>query len=313
MRKWLDKRNLKTLTILAFIALGVMATFIHFSYVFQSLLWKSLTIAAATLFSVLFIFLTNAALQKTNFAKKKARGLLLFLGFLFVILVFFVASYLIGGGDVLLLLPLSALLMYWVYIRGSFIETQPNDSEQVKLRIETLKNYLRERTNLMLMLVLVFAALPVLFIKGIVLPVPTTFGALYSVSLTVYAIIFSVVTAFGVLGLGRDETNSRKDALERPLLGLAHMCVVFFLISLVGTVLGTDVDTSLFATGTTLSKAFSFEPLKVGVIRVLLIESIIISFPFTLVYLYAILRTFLLGSTGLNGKNMTGPTTSKCA
>jgi hypothetical protein len=300
MRKWLDKRNLKTLTVLTFIALGITATFIHFSHVSQSLLWKSLTAAAAILFSVLFLIVSNATLQKTNFAKKKASGILLFFSFLGIILIFFVASYLMGGTDVLLLLPLSELLMYWVYIRESFIETQPNDSEQVQLRIENLKNYLRKRVNLMFTLVFVFAVLPLLFIKGIVLPVPATFGALYSVSLTVYAIIFSVVTAFGVLGLGRDETNSRKGALERPLLGLAHMCVVFFLISLVGTVLGIDVDTTLFAAGTTLGEALSLETLGVGVIRVLLIESIIISFPFTLVYLYAILRTFLsdqLGST----------------
>jgi hypothetical protein len=111
-----------------------------------------------------------------------------------------------------------------------------------------------------------------------------------------------VVTAFGVLGLGRDEANSPKAALKRPLLGLAHMCVAFFLVCLVGTVLGVDVDTSLFATGATLGKAFSLETLGVGVIRVLLIESIVISFPFTLVYLYAIVRTFLLGSAGSTGK-----------
>ena len=56
------------------------------------------------------------------------------------------------------------------------------------------------------------------------------------------------------------------------------------------------MDTSLFAKGTTLGEAFSWETLGVGIIRILLIESVIVSFPFTLVYLYAILRTFLLGS-----------------
>ena len=301
MRKWLDKRNLKTLAVVTFIALGATATVIYFNSVSQSLLWKSLTAAAAILFSFLLLLVSNATLEKLSFAKKKASDFLFIMAFLFIIGIYFVASYLIGSNDVLLLLPLSELLLYWLYIKGNFIETQPNDSEQVKLRVESLKSYLNQRTIFMLMLVFALTALPLIFIKGI-LPIPTTFGALYYVSLTIYAVIFSVVTAFGVLGLGRGEANSPNAVLKRPLLGLAHMCVAFFLVSLVGTVLGVDVDASLLATGTTLGEAFSWETLGVGVIRILLIQSIIISFPFTLMYLYAILRTFLLGSTGSTGK-----------
>jgi hypothetical protein len=243
----------------------------------------------------LFLFVFNSAIRKTNFGKRKANDLLVIITFLVIIAIYFVASYFVGIG-VLLALPLSELSIYWLYIRAKFIKTQPNDSEQVKLYVESLRSYLSRRMNFILVLVFILAILPLPFITGI-LPIPTTLGALYDVSLTIYAVIFSVVTAFGVLGLGHNEINSPKSALRRPLLGLANMCVAFFLVSIVGIVLGVDVDTSLFATGTTLGKAFSWETLGVGVIRILLIESIIISFPFTLMYLYAILRTFLLEST----------------
>lgn len=301
MRKWLAKRNLKTLVVMVFVALGVTAAFIYFNDVSQSLPWKALTAVAAILFSFLFLFVSKVTLQKTNFAKNKASDFLVCMTFSFIVVIYFVASHLIGSNDPLLLLPLSGLLLYWMYIEGNFINTQPNDSEHVKLRVESLKSYLYQRTDFRLVLVFVLSVLLLPFIKGI-LPIPPTFGALYYVSLTVYAVIFSVVTAFGILGLGQGEANSPNAVLKRPLLGLAHMCVAFFLVCLVGTVLGVDVDTSLFATGTTLGKAFSWETLGVGVIRILLIESIFISFPFTLMYLYAILRTFLLGSTGSTGR-----------
>ena len=297
MRKWLDRRSLKTIAAGAVILFGIAAVSIYFNYGVQSLLWKSITAGAAILFSFPFLIVSNAALNKTSFAKKKASGFIFFLAFLFAIVIYFITSYLIGRSDVLLLLPLSGILLYWVYIRGNFIEIGQNDSEQVKLHIETLKRRFNQQTNFMLMSVFVLTVLPLFFFVGL-LPIPATFGALYSVSLIIYAVIFSVVTAFGVLGLGRDEANSLNSALKRPLLGLAHMCVAFFMVALVGTVLGTDVDTSLFAAGTTLGKAFSLETLGVGVIRILLIESIIISFPFTIIYVYTILRTFLLGSTG---------------
>lgn len=300
MREWLDRLNLVLLIVVALATLCLMILFVHFTYAFHSFLWKSISVSVAIIFSFLFLLVTTAALNKTSFAKKKVRGLYLALAYLIVIAIYFVSSYLIGSIEVLLLLPLSTLVLYWTYIRENFIETKQNDDEQLKSHLEGIRSYLHRQVNFMLTLVFALTVLALLLIKGI-LPVPTTFGALYVVGLTVYTVIFSVVTAFGVLGLGRDRANPLNSAIRRPLLGLAHMCITFFLVSLVGTVLGADVDASLFTTATTLGKAFSWETLGVGVIRIWLIESVIISFPFTLVYLYAILRTFLLGSTSEPG------------
>ena len=293
MRKWFNKQSLTKLLILAFVELCLMVLFIYFTYAFTAFLWKSFALVAQITFFFLFIHSINAALKKTKIAKKK---LPVSLVFLFTVAIYFISSYLIGSTEVLLLLPFSALLVYWAYIRENFVEIQPHQGAPVKSHVEALRSYLNRQTDLMMILVFILMVISLLFIKGI-LPIPNTFGSLYDVSLTVYAVIFSVVTAFGVLGLGRDEDNPLHAALKKPLLGLAHMCIAFFLISLVGTILGADIEASLFVEGAKLGKAFSWETLGVGVIRILLIEGVIISFPFTLVYLYVILRAFLLRST----------------
>lgn len=290
LRCCLNRLSLGRLTFLALALLLLLVFFISSTYVFDCFVYKVVFAIAAIVFLFAFMLVFSVALSRTTIAKMKVS---VSIAFFLQIGILLLSSYLIGTTEVLLLLPLLLVLLYWTYIVENFVEVPSNRNSEIRTHIQSLRSYIDRLKSFTFALVGVLTILAVLLIRGI-LPVPSTFEGLYTVSLAIYGVIFSVVTAFGILVLGRSETDAHNTALRRPLLGLAHMCLAFILVSLVGTILGVGVEGSLFATGASLGHAFSWDTLGLGVVRVMFIQTVIISFPVTLLYLYAILRAFLL-------------------
>lgn len=289
MKERLENCSIKGLIFLTSLEFALIVLLIYLTYTLP-LLWKLLTAIFAIFLLFLFLSTISVTFTKTSLVKKKfSIWLVLFIP----LIIYFISSYFLGSIEVLLLVPISLILVYWTFIIENYINPRPIDNDATRLCLRSLRENLQQLSSLFSILLVVSAIVFIIFIRGL-LSIPNTFQDLYNVSLTVYTVIFSVATAFGVLALDSNDRSIRNSYLRRPLLGLAQMCVLFFFISLVGLIIGNKIDSTVFASGMTLEKAFTLDTLGIGVIRILFMEGVIISFPISLIYMYSILKTYLL-------------------
>jgi len=288
---FLDRMSPVKLIILTLILFGLMVYLTYRTYLSHQSAFKIGFGIGAMLLLLLFLITFPATIKKTALAKATMNNILLAL--LITTAMFFGSSYLIRSTAVLLQLPFYLVFMYWLWVIVNFVGTPSYYNDEIRTFIDSLRRYLLRLSMWALAVGGVIMVCVALVSTGVI-PLPNTFPGVYTVSLAVYGLIFSVVTAFGILFLG--QSQGKISALRRPLLGLAQMCVIFVGVSLIGTVLGANIESSSFSPGTTLAHTFSSAILGVGLIRFLCVETIMVSFPITLLYVWGLLKFFLLSS-----------------
>ena len=265
----------------------------------DNFIFKVLFLILALIFAFIFILALGAAIADSALAKKKIN---IFVALILLLLLVFGLSYAFQSTEILLFLPLIFMLSYVNYVHVNYLRSkQPGRSKadykgsvtnvSHKLFPTNLANLIK-RTYFTTSLLTFFGLIIFIFYAKNILPLPATISGLYTVSLTIYIFVLSVISAFAILILRPRVNRKRTKDIRRALLGLAQMCLVFILTSLLGILVGIGVDSSIFITGTTLSDIVSSGKILL-LFQVLVFEFIILSFPPAFMYLYAMLKGFL--------------------
>jgi hypothetical protein len=261
---------------------------------------KVVCLALAFIFALIFVFAFAAAVSDTAVAKKRIN---LFVAIILLSLLTFGLSYAFQSTGILLFLPLIFMLSYTDYVRVNYlIESNQSTRNRAgyKGRITnvshrlfpiSLTNPIKETHWITYLLMFFVLIIFIFYVKGL-FSLPDTISGLYTVSLMIYTFVLSIIVAFAILVLRPRVNRKRTKAIRRALLGLAQMCLVFILTSLLGILIGLNIDTSVFATGTTLSDIFDSWKL-LSLLQVFVFEFILLSFPNAFMYLYAMLKGFL--------------------
>ncbi|MBA7654866.1 hypothetical protein ES703_62759 [subsurface metagenome] len=269
-------------------------------YVVDNFILRVVLIALTAIFAFVFILALGSAVADSTLGKKRIN---IFVALILLLLLVIGLSYAFQSTEILLFLPLLFMLSYTDYVRVKYLLKSNKSSRNIvgykgKITISSRKIFPISLTNplkqtywitpLLMFLVLVIF---IFYVKNL-LPLPETISGLYTASLTIYTFVLSIVIAFAILVL-RSRINKKltKD-IRKALFGLAQMCLVFILISLLGILLGIGIDSTIFATGTTPSDIFGSSK-TVTLLQVLVFEFVLMSFPPTFMYLYAMLKGFL--------------------
>jgi hypothetical protein len=267
-----------------------------FDYFILKVVFLILTI----IFTFLFILALGAAISDSALGKKKIN---IFVAVVLLSLLVFGLSYAFQSTEILLFLPLVLMLSYTNYVRVNYL-TKSSQSSRSRTGYDrkivnvshrlfpvSVPNLIRKTywiTSLLMSLTLIIL---IFYVKGL-LPLPHTISGLYTVSLTIYTFVLSIIIAFAILVLRPRVSKKTTKEVRRALLGLAQMCLVFILTSLLGILIGLDIDSSIFAAGTTLSDIFNSWKVT-SLLQVFVFEFILLSFPPAFMYLYAMLKGFL--------------------
>ena len=257
------------------------------------------------LFSFIFVATLAAAISDTALGRRK---LGISASIIVLSLFIIVVAILLQSIDILVFfLPLIIIVAYSSYILTSFLQTSQSDSasggEQTKdrksafprleLALTHLNKYVKQSFMKTLILIFILCVLSILCIKGI-FPLPKTVANLYQVRLTVYAVLLGIIAGFSTLYLRQSHLREHASVLRKPLLGLAQMCIVFIMISLVGMIIGADIDITIFAAGATPGSLLHSGVLLSGIlsiVQVIVLQLVILSFPPILMYIYGIIKT----------------------
>jgi hypothetical protein len=242
-------------------------------------------ICTLILLYLFFVSLTRY-LSRTHFGKKRTTfpitTLILFM-------IFFTFSC-ISDDNLILFWPFISLLIFFRYT--NYLRVENNTPHKSQFFTEFVHDF-RKSYNYSQILMLFVLFLFLLNLKGL-WPFSNTISSLFSISITIYTFILSVtVASIGLVIKGK--ANKKKMAyLRRAFLGFAEMCIMFILVSLVGIILGLDsCNITNFLKGqgliTTLSSGDIITNTKT-LLQILVLETILISFPHTLLYLYAMIK-----------------------
>lgn len=271
-------------------------------YSLDDFILKVIFLILTIIFAFVFILALGAAIADSALAKKKIN---IFVALILLLLLVFGLSYAFQSTEILLFLPLIFMLSYVNYIHVNYLRSkQPGRSRadykgrvtnvSHKLFPTNLANLIK-RTYFTTSLLMFFVLIIFIFYAKDILPLPDTISGLYTVSLTIYTFILGIIIAFAILILRPRVNKKHTKDIRRALLGLAQMCLVFILTSLLGILIGIDIDSSIFAAGTTLSNIFSSQKI-LSLLQVFVFEFILLSFPPAFMYLYAMLKGFLYPS-----------------
>lgn len=241
-------------------------------YLVQSFTPKLILGILIMIFTFFSVYTFAAALGHTSLARRRINVVY---GVLSITALFVLASLLINSTGVMLLLPLSLMILYTDYLRFNFFN---NYSNQYYSRTIIATGFFS----------IVFMIL--LMINQIT---NDTASTMYSTAIGVYIALLTVVAGFTVYILTQRQHGGVHVVIRTPLLGLTQFCLVITGVAVVGRFMGTELDSNIFAQGTTLGAVFG-DPISVLVFfRVLMLYFAIASFPFALIYLYATIRDFL--------------------
>ena len=270
------------------------------SYTLDEFILKVVFLTLTIIFAFLCILALGAAIADSALAKKKIN---ISVALILLSLLMFGLSYAFQNTEILLFLPLIFMLSYTNYVRVNYLVEGKQSSKNTARRITNashklfpinLTNPIKKTywiTSLLMLLVLIIFFF---YVKDL-LSLPDTILDLYTVSLTIYTFVLSIIIAFAILILRPRVSKKRTKEIRRALLGLAQMCLVFILTSLLGILIGLDIDSSIFAVGTTLSDIFNSWKI-IPLLQVFVFEFILLSFPPAFMYLYAMLKGFLYSS-----------------
>ncbi len=269
-------------------------------YVVDNFILKVVLIALTAIFAFVFMLALGSAVADSALGKKRIN---IFVALTLLLLLVIGLSYAFQNTEILLFLPLLFMLSYTDYVRVKYLLKSNQSSRNIagykgEITISThrifpinLTNPIKQTywiTPLLMFLVLIIF---ILYVKNL-LPLPETISGLYTVSLIIYTFVLSIIIAFAILVLHPRANKKRTKDIRRALFGLAQMCLVFILISLLGVLIGLGIDSSIFATGITPTDILSFGKMVI-LIQVFVFEFVLLSFPPAFMYLYAMLKGFL--------------------
>jgi hypothetical protein len=261
---------------------------------------KVVCLVLALIFAFISVLAFESAISDSVLAKKKVNilvdvGLLLLLVFGF--------SYAFGRTEILLLVPLVALFTYVYYIDVNYLvrsnQSSKNSSHDKrnsanvsrKLFTPSLAIPMKSIYSTTFLLMFFVFIIFVFYVKNLV-PLPEAISNLYSVSLTIYTFVLGAIIAFAILILRPPANKRHTKDMRRALLGLAQICLVFTLTSFLGMLIGIKIDSSIFATEATLIDILGSSKI-LSLLQVFVFEFILLSFPPTFMYLYAMLKGFI--------------------
>lgn len=269
-------------------------------YTLDDFIPKVVFLILTIIFSFIFVLALGAAISDSALGKKKIN---IFVALILLLILVFGLSYAFRSTEILLFLPLILMLSYTNYVRVNYLVKSNQSgrnrasykgkitSSSRKIFPINLTNPLKQTYWITPLLMFVVLIIFILYVKNL-LSLPDTISGLYTVSLTIYTFVLSIIIAFAILVLRPRFNKKRTKDIRRALLGLAQMCLVFILTSLLGILIGIGIDSSIFIAGTTLPDIVSFGKISL-LLQVFVFEFILLSFPPVFMYLYAMLKGFL--------------------
>jgi hypothetical protein len=268
------------------------------SYAIDNLTLRVVFIVLTAIFAFVFLLALGSALSESALGKKRVN---IFIALALILLLIIGLTYAFRSTDILLFLPLVFMLLYTNYVRVKYLLNQSVKnragrkgeiiSSSHKIFPINLTSPLKQTYWITPLLMFVVLIIFIFYVKNL-LPLPETVSDLYTVSLTIYTFVLSIIIAFAILILRPRVNKKHTKNIRRALFGLAQMCLVFILVSLLGILIGIGIDSSIFATGTTPSNILGSGKM-VTLLQILVFEFILLSFPPAFMYLYAMLKGFL--------------------
>ena len=241
-------------------------------YLVQSFELKLVLGILIMIFTFFSVYAFSAALGHTSLARRRINVVY---GVLLISALFILASLLIHSTGVMLLMPLTLMILYTDYLRFNFFD-----------------NYSRQHYSRTIMATGFFSIvfMILLMINQIT---DDTAATMYNTAIGLYIALLTIVAGFTVYFLTQRQRGFFHVVARTALVGLAQFYLIITGVAVVGRLMGTELDGSIFASGTTLGAVFG-DPISVLVFfRVLMLYFAIASFPFALIYLYATIRDFL--------------------
>ena len=242
---------------------------------------------------VIFTVSLGRAILDTTIAKKR---LIIFIGSSILLVFSIVASWIIGKLDfIVFLFPLT--LVYSISESMLSINLGKYESEKEKESVtassqiwhSTKKSFMesfKTSSNLMLVVFILF----LLFVKG-VWPWPGSLSRLSEISLTAYIVLLGIVTGFSI----KEISGSRKESkvVAKPIIGLIQMCIIFIVFSIIGVIIGGEVDISIFKGDNSISGILSSGDVMnnlLSVIQVIILQIVALSFIPLILYIHAMIK-----------------------
>ncbi len=269
-------------------------------YTIEIFILKVVLITLTAIFAFVFILALGSAVADSSLGKKRIN---IFVAFILLLLLLIGLSYTFQSTEILLFLPLVLMLSYTDYVRVNYllkgnrsVINRANYKREItsssrKMFPIILSSSLKQTYWITPLLMFVALIIFIFYVKNL-LSLPETISGFYTISLTIYTFVLSIIIAFAILALNPRVNKKRTKDIRRALLGLAQMCLVFILISLLGVLIGLGMNSSIFATGMTPSDVFSSGKM-VTLFQVLVFEFVLLSFPPVFMYLYLMLKGFL--------------------
>ncbi len=244
----------------------------HLFYTFQEFavrVFFAIVIMILTFFSVISF---GYAAGNTPLFRKRIN---LLLGLFLVILFYFLTSVLTHDIGLLLLLPLSITFILVDYMQYVFFGTVG-------------KPYYFK-------IILITGLFAVVFIILFLMNLLTAdyIFKFYDVVIKVYLGLLAISAALTVYVLTQRQQPHFHSDIVKPVLGLAFSCLILTGITGFGVLIGTQPDSTMFAQGIAPEIVFNTAQSVMVLVRNLIIYFVVISFPFALFELFAIIENSL--------------------
>lgn len=254
---------------------------------------------------ILAIIFTASLGRAILFTALGRRRVSIFTGSFILLVVSILASWAVGNLDfIVFIFPLVFVLsisesMLSVHL-GEFKSEKEGDKEgaengeNLKASIQILPNIkmnFTESFRRALFILPLICMLFIFFLKGI-FPWPESLSKLSGISLTTYVIFVSIIVGFSFRELSRLKAESR--SLIQPIMGLIQMCIIFIVISLVGNIIGGNIDITIFEEGSSLGSIMQSKSVLdnlFSIIQVIVLQIIALSFVPIVLYVYAMIKT----------------------
>jgi len=242
-------------------------------HTFQDFTPRLILAVLVAILAFLSVYSFSAAMGHTSLSRRRINfsyGLFLLIGF------HFLASFLTRNIGVLLLLPLSVILTLTEFMQFSFFG-------------EVGRPYYFRTILFTGFIAIVFYILLVMNLVA-----SDVISKLYDTVIKVYLALLAVSISCALYVLRqRRRPGSHAAITTMPMVGLVSFYLVFVGIAVLGILMGTQIDASIFTQGTTIETIFSTSLSAMTLFRVLIMYFVVLSFPFTLVQSYAVIRNIL--------------------
>lgn len=261
-----------------------------------------------TVAGILLFFALVQSIEQLNKDIKSRQTFAWVTEFLLIFGLFVILSWHFEMPQILLFFPVAAIALDRLYLRSSFLKPTNSQMEEINNEADVntgaIGTDIRGRINfepalrnlagifwsLNIVLVLFFG-----IFYFIIMNVPSEdmpFSFLYGVVAPAYLGILAIVIAFAVLVADKKEKPLAH--IKTGVMGLVQMYVLFSLATLVGLLFGTKIDPSILVGKHELGAYIGQVSGLINICRILAVEFTVLAFPVGIVYLYALIKDFMV-------------------